>query len=79
MDQQFCPIAEIVMTQFNMNQGLKRFGKSGVRAIKKEVHQLVTMYALEIDNLEELSREDHRAEMAYPMLLKEKRYGTIKS
>ena len=46
MNQEFCLIVEIAMTQYNMKQGLPRFGQIGFGAIKKEVHQLVTMYAL---------------------------------
>ena len=79
MDQDFCPIAEIVMNQYNMKQGLKRFGQSGVSAIEKEVCQLVTMDALDPDNPKELSREDLRDSMAYLMFLKEKRDGNIKA
>ena len=67
------------MNKYNMNQGLKRFGQSGVSAIKKELHQLITMNDLDPDNPKELRREDHRSAMAYLMLLKEKRDFTIKS
>ena len=67
------------MTHYNMNKVLKRSGQSRVGAIKKEVRQLVTMYALDPDNLKELSREDCRAAMTYLMFLKEKRDGNIKS
>ena len=41
-----------------MKKGLKCFSKSGVSAIKKEVRQLVTMDALEPNNLKEIRRED---------------------
>ena len=43
------------------------------------MHQIVTMNALDLDNPKEIIREDHRAAMAYLMLLKEKRDGTIKA
>ena len=79
MNQEFCLIVEIVMTQYNMKQGLPRFGQIGFGAIKKEVHQLVTMDALEPDNSKELIREDCRYAMTYLMLLKGKQYGTIKA
>ena len=46
MDQELCLIVEIVMNQYNMNQGLKRFSQIGVSAIKKEVLQIVMMDAL---------------------------------
>ena len=62
-----------------MKQDLKRFSQSGVSDIEKEVHQRVTMYALEPDNPKELSREDCRAAMAYLMFLKEKRDSNIKA
>ena len=56
MDQEFYPITEIIMTQYNINQVMKRFGKIGVSAIEKEVRQLVVMDALEPDDPKELIR-----------------------
>ena len=35
MDQEFCPIADIFMTQFNPKQGLKQFCQIFVSAIEK--------------------------------------------
>ena len=35
MEQEFYPITEIVMTKYEMKQGLKCFGKRGVIAIEK--------------------------------------------
>ena len=79
MDQELCLIAEIVMNQYNINQSLKRFGKSGVRAIEKEVHQIVTMKALDPGNPKYFSRQDCRAAIAYVMFFKEKWDFTIKA
>ena len=70
MYQEFFPITEILMTQYNMNQILKLFGQSRISAIEKELRQIVTMDALEIDNPKELRREELRALMAYLMFLK---------
>ena len=67
------------MNQYNMNQGLNHFSQSGFSAIEKEVRQMVTMDALDPDNLKELIREGHRSAMAYLIFLKEKRDGTIKA
>ena len=67
------------MTQYNTKQGLNRFGKSGVSAIKKEVRHMVKMDALDPEDLEDLRRYDYRAAMAYLMLLKKKRDGAIKA
>ena len=61
-----------------MKKGLKCFSKSGVSAIEKEVRQLVTIDALEPNNLKEIRREDCRSAIAYLMLLKEKGNSTIK-
>ena len=58
------------MTQFKMNQGLKRFGQSGVNAIDNEVRQLVMMDALEPYNPKDPRREDHRSALAYLLFLK---------
>ena len=77
MDQEFCPVVEIAMNQYNMKQGLKRFGQSGVRSIDKEVIQMVTMDALDPDDPKDPRREYHRSVMAYLMFLKEKQDGTI--
>ena len=56
MYQESFLIAEIFMKQYNMKQGLKRFGQSGVSTIRKEVRQLVMMDALDPDDPKELSR-----------------------
>ena len=58
------------MTQYNIKQVMNRFGQSGVIAIKKEVHQLVKMDALNPDYPKELSIEDCRAAMAYMIFMK---------
>ena len=39
MNQEFCRIADIVMTKYNIKQGLKCFGQSGVVATDKEMRQ----------------------------------------
>ena len=78
MNQEFSPIAEIVMNQYNTNQVLKRFGQSGVGTIKKEARQLVTIDNLYPDNPKDLSREYCRDTMAYLIFLKEKRDSTTK-
>ena len=79
MNQKFCPIAEIIIIQYNMKQGLNRLRQSGVGAIKKEVRELVTMVNLEPDNPKEITREDFRAMMAYLVFLKEIWDGNIKA
>ena len=79
MDQEFCPIAEIVMNQYIMKQGLKRFSQSGVSAIKKEVTQLVMMDALDQKKPKDTRKKDRRAAMDYLMLLKDKRDVTTKA
>ena len=63
---------EIIITQYNINLVLKRFGQNAVGAIEKEVRQLVTMESLEPYKTKELIKEDHRAVMAYLVFLKEK-------
>ena len=78
MDQEFFLIADIVVNHFNMKQGLKRFGQSGISAVDNKGRHLVTMDALETDNPKELIIEDCRAVMAYLMFLKDKRDVTIK-
>ena len=65
-------LQEIIITQYNINLVLKRFGQNAVGAIEKEVRQLVTMESLEPYKTKELIKEDHRAVMAYLMFLKEK-------
>jgi hypothetical protein len=75
--QQNFPIAETALTQYNMKQGLKRFGARGVAAIEREVRQLLDMDAIEPDDPKTLSRDDRRAAMAYLMFLKEKRDGVL--
>ena len=63
---------EIIITQYNINLVLKRFGQNAVGAIEKEVRQLVTMESLEPYKTKELIKEYHRAVMAYLVFLKEK-------
>ena len=64
MDLEFVPIVEVVMTQYNMKQGLMGSGQSGVIAIKKEVCQLVTMDTLDPEKVKEIRREDCSFAMA---------------
>ena len=56
MEQEFCLIAEVIMTQYNMKQVLTIFNQSIFIVIEKEVHQLVTMDALDPNNLKGFSR-----------------------
>ena len=79
MDQEFCLIVDIIMTQYNMKQSLNHFIQNRVSASEKEVRQLFMMDALETYDPKELSREDLRAAMAYMMFLKEKWDSTIKA
>ena len=73
MNQEFLPIAEIRITQYNMKQGLNHFIRSSVGVIKKEVYQLVTIDDVEPDNPKDIIREYCRSAMAYLILLKKKR------
>lgn len=54
-----------VMTQLNMNKGIKEFGDAGVDAVLNELQQLHDRNVLEPMNANELTREEKRAALHY--------------
>ena len=66
--------AHIMMTQLNVQEGLKAYGEKGDEAIMKEISQLHTRKALM-----PCSRNKMTYDERYLMFLKEKRDGSIKA
>ena len=71
--------AHVMMTQLNINYGLKAFGNKGDEAILKEIRQLHTRQALMPRGRNDLSYKERKKALRYLMFLKEKRDGTIKA
>ena len=61
--QEHCPTAEVVMTQYNINKGLHKFGYGGAVAVEKEVIQLLTTYTTKLYNPKDPTTEDQRASL----------------
>jgi Reverse transcriptase (RNA-dependent DNA polymerase) len=66
----------VVMTQYNIKQGLKEFGADGTKAVVEELKQLHEMGA--IKPLSNMTRADKHQALQYLMYLKRKRCGRIK-
>ena len=63
------------MTQYGVNEGLRRFGKRRQEAVRKEIKQLHDMGVIKHIHL---TPEQKRSALQYLMFLKEKRSGAIK-
>ena len=72
------PFEETIFTQYNVRQGIKRFGQSGIDAIHKEMEQLHDMEVIDPILASNLTTKEKQAALAYLMFLKEKRDGQIK-
>jgi hypothetical protein len=68
----------VLMTQYNMKQGIKQFGEKGMEALMTELRQLDLRRVLEPMNATALSDEEKRMALNYLMFLNEKRDGVIK-
>ena len=70
---------EYLMTQHNLNKGLKLYGKEGEEATQKESQQLHDMETFEPVDPKILTYEEKRKAIASLMFLTEKRDGSIKA
>jgi hypothetical protein len=71
-------LQNIVMTQYNLRQGIKKFGDQGKAAVLTELRQLYDRYVMNPVNKYDLTPEERKGALRYLMFLKEKRSGTIK-
>jgi len=69
----------IMMTQLNVQEGLKAYGEKGDEAIMKEVSQLHTRKALLPCSRNDMTYDERKKALRYLMFLKEKRDGSIKA
>ena len=68
-----------MMTQLNVKEGIRQFGKRGNKALTKELNQLHEQQALMPKKKEGMSYEERKKALRYLMFIKEKRDGTIKA
>ena len=61
---------ETILTQYIIEQGLKVFGKKGKAAVRKELQQFCDRRVVEPKKPQDLSYEQRRRSLAYPMFLK---------
>ena len=66
------------MTQYNLKQGIKKFGDSGKAAVLTELQQLYDQKVMRPVNKYDLTPAERKGALRYLMFLKEKRCGTIK-
>jgi hypothetical protein len=71
-------LEKIVMTQYNMRQGIKKFGEHGKQAVLAKLQQLYNRDVMDPVNKYDLLGEARKGALQYLMFLKEKRCGTIK-
>ncbi len=65
--------------QYQLEAGIKQFGKQGESAVTKELNQLNKYKVFEPQNANNLSEEDKKKTLLSLIFLKEKRNGDIKA
>jgi hypothetical protein len=68
----------IMMSQYNMEKGIKLFGQDGVNDVLSKLSQLHNRSVLDPKDAKTLSREEKKAALEYLMFLKKKRCRKIK-
>ncbi len=66
------------MTQYNLKQGIKKFGDVGKAAVLVELRQLYDRNVMSPINKYDLTAAERKGALRYLMFLKEKRCGKIK-
>jgi hypothetical protein len=71
-------LQSIVMTQYNLKQGIKKFGDNGKAAVLVELQQLYDRNVMEPVMKSDLTPAERKGALRYLMFIKEKRCGKIK-
>jgi type II secretory pathway component PulC len=71
-------LQNIIMTQYNLKQGIREFGNPGKAAAMTELQQLYDRDIMIPINKYDLTTVERKCALRYLMLLKEKHCGTIK-
>jgi hypothetical protein len=71
-------LQSIIMTQYNVKQGIRKFGEKGKEAVLTERQQLYDRDVMTPVNKYDLTPKERKGALRYLMFLKEKRCGTIK-
>jgi hypothetical protein len=71
-------VQSIIFTQYNLKQGIQKFGDNGKAAVLVELQQLYDRSVMDPINKYDLTAEERKGALRYLMFLKEKRCGTIK-
>jgi hypothetical protein len=71
-------LQNIIMTQYNMKQGLKKFGLRGKDAFMSELQQLHDRDVMKPIDKGKLTPSKRKGALRYLMFLKEKRCGKVK-
>jgi hypothetical protein len=66
------------MTQYNLKQGILKFGDKGKQAVMTELRQLYDREVMQAVSKSDLTYDKRRGALQYIMFLKEKRCGKIK-
>jgi hypothetical protein len=71
-------LQSIIFTQYNLKQGIRKFGDNGKAAVLVGLQQLYDRSVMDPINKYNLTAEERKGALRYLMFLKEKRCGTIK-
>jgi hypothetical protein len=71
-------LQSIILTQYNLKQGIKKFGDVGEAAVLTELQQPYDRDVMKPVGKFDLTAEERKGALRYRMFLKEKRCGTIK-
>jgi hypothetical protein len=71
-------LQSIILTQYNLKQGIKKFGDNGKAAVLVELQQLHDRHVMKPVGKYDLTAGERKGALRYLMFLKEKRCGMIK-
>jgi hypothetical protein len=71
-------LQSVILTQYNLKQGINKFGDQGKAAVLTKLRQLYDRDVMDPVNKYNLTRAERKGPLRYLMFLKEKRGGTIK-
>ena len=69
--------SHLILTQYQINKGLKVFGERGEEDVATELRQLHVRDGLDPKKSSELNAQERASSLAYLMFLKEKRTGEL--
>jgi hypothetical protein len=71
--------ASSFLQTYSLKQGIKKFGKQGIKAVHKEMKQIHDRVVFELISIEEMTKRERKRAMESLIFLTEKRDETVKA